>query len=81
MIVLAYTLFVAGCILGFVGDLRFMVATYRIGLGWFFTCLFLPFAGWIFLLMYFREAWRSMLLSTVGLVMALIGYCIGGFDF
>jgi hypothetical protein len=81
MTVLAYFLFVLGCIVELAGDVRFMVITYRHGLGWFFTCLFLPIVGWIFFLLYFKEAWRPVLLSTAGFVVACVGYSIGHFDF
>ena len=81
MIVLGYILFGLGCIAGFIGDLRFLVLAYRQGLIWFFACLFLPFISWLFFVMHFREAWRPVLLSTAGFVVACIGYWIGGFDF
>ena len=81
MTVLAYIFFGLGCIVGLAGNVRFMVITYRHGLGWFFTCLFLPVVSWIFFLMYFKEAWRPVALSTGGMVLAFVGYSIGGFDF
>ena len=81
MTVLGYILFGLGCLVGLAGDIRFMVITYRHGLIWFFTCLFLPVIGWIFFLMFFKEAWRPVLLSTGGFVVACFGYWIGGLDF
>ena len=81
MTVLGYILFGLGCIAGLAGEIRFMVITYRHGLVWFFTCLFLPVIGWIFFLTHFREAWRPVLLCTVGFAIACVGYWIGGFDF
>jgi hypothetical protein len=81
MTVLGYILFALGCLAGLAGDVRFMVITYRKGLVWFFTCLFLPVVGWIFLLMYFKEAWRPVLLSAAGFVVACVGYAIGHLDF
>ena len=81
MIVLGCILFGLGCVVGLAGDIRFMVITYRRGLVWFFMCLFLPVIGWIFFLIYFKEAWRPVLLSVTGFVVAGIGYLLGGFDF
>jgi hypothetical protein len=81
MTTLAYFLFVLGCLVGLVGDVRFMVITYRHGLGWFFTCLFLPLVGWVFFLMHAKETWRPVALSIAGFIVAGIGYWTGGFDF
>ncbi len=81
MTTLGYILLVLGCLIGLVGDLRFMVITYRQGLGWFFTCLFFPIVGWIFFLMHFKEARRPVLQSTAGFVIAGVGYSLGGFTF
>jgi len=81
MFVLGYILLGLGCIAALVGDVRFLVITYRHGLVWFFTCLFIPVVAWIFILTHFKEAWRPLLLSLAGLVVACIGYWIGGFDF
>lgn len=81
MTVLGYILFGLGCIAGLVGEVRFLVITYRHGLVWFFTCLFIPFVGFFFFMSHFRETWRPVLLSTAGLIVASVGYWIVGFDF
>lgn len=81
MTAVAYILFGLGCILGLIGDLRFLVVAYRQGLFWFFGCLFLPFVNLAFLALNFRQTWRPALLSTVGFIVAGIGYWAGGFDF
>jgi hypothetical protein len=81
MTILGYILFILGCIVGLAGDIRFLVVTYRHGLGWFFTCLFVPFVGWLFFLFHAKEAWRPVALSTGGFIVAAIGYAIGGFNF
>ena len=81
MIVLAYSLFALGCLVGLAGDVRFMVVTYRHGFGWFFACLFLPFVSWIFFLFFAKETWKPVALSLAGLVIAGFGYWLGGFDF
>jgi hypothetical protein len=81
MTVLGYILVGLGCLAALVGELRFLVITYRHGLLWFFSCLLLPIVGWIFFLAHFREAWRPVVLSTAGMLVAFIGCRIGGFDF
>ena len=79
--VLGYILFGLGCLAGLAGDVRFLVITYRHGLVWFFTCLFIPLVGFFFFVSHFRETWRPVLLSTAGLIVASVGYWIGGFNF
>jgi len=81
MTVLGYILFGLGCVAVLVGELRFLVITYRHGLAWFFTCLFIPFVGLVFFLTHLRETWRPVLLSTAGLIAAGVGYWAGGLDF
>jgi hypothetical protein len=81
MTALGFILFLLGCIVGLVGDVRFLAITYRHGFGWFFTCLFLPVVGWIFFLFYTKETWRPVALSWSGFIIAGIGYMMGGFDF
>jgi hypothetical protein len=81
MTVLVYILFGLGCIAEIVGDVQFLVITYRHGLVWFFTCLFIPFVGLFCFMSHFRATWRPVLLATAGLIVASVGYWIGGFDF
>jgi len=81
MTVLGYILFGLGFLAGLVGDVRFLVIIYRHGLVWFFACLFIPFVGLVFFLLHVKETWRPVLLSTIGLIVASIGYIVGGFDF
>ena len=81
MTAIGYILFALGLVAGLIGDVRFLVVAYRHGLGWFFTCLFLPFVGWLFFLFHAKETWRPVALSTGGFIVAGIGYWIGGFAF
>jgi hypothetical protein len=81
VIAFGYILFVIGLLIGLLGDVRFLVVVYRHGLGWFFGCLFVPVLGWLFFLLHARETWRPLALSMTGLVVAGVGYHIGGFDF
>jgi len=81
MTILGGILFTAGLVIGLAGDVRFMVLTYRHGLGWFFTCLFLPLVSWVFFAFHFKEAWRPCLASVCGFLLAGTGYALGGFEF
>lgn len=81
MTALGYILFGVGCIACLLGDIRFLVVAYRHGLGWFFTCLFVPLVALLFFLLHTRETWRPVVLSLAGFIVAGMGYIIGGFDF
>lgn len=81
MIVAGYILFALGCLAGLAGDIRFMVITYRHGLGWFLACLFVPLVSWIFFLSFPKETWKPVVLSLAGFVLAGFGYWLGGFNF
>ena len=80
MAVFGFILILVGCAVGLVGELRFLVITYRHGWAWFFTCLFIPFVGWMFFLFYTRASWRPVVLSTGGFLVAGLGCLLGGFD-
>ena len=81
MTVLGYILFGVGCIIGLVGDMKFLVVAYRRSLLWLFGCLFFPPVGLIFFLLNVRETWKPFVLSTVGFLIAGLGYWVGGSDF
>ena len=81
MTALGTILFGLGCVVGLVGDVQFLVVAYRHSLSWFFLCLFIPVVGLLFFVLHTRETWRPALLATGGLIVASIGYWIGGFDF
>jgi hypothetical protein len=81
MTCLGNILFASGCAAAVAGDFRLLVLAYRAGFGWFLGCLFFPVAAWIFFILHARETWRPVSLSLAGVVLAGIGYHIGGFDF
>jgi hypothetical protein len=81
MIALSYILLSMGLVIGLYGDVRFLVIAYRHGAGWFLACLFLPFVGWLFFLLFTRETWRPVALSLAGFVLAGFGYALGQFNF
>lgn len=80
MILLGSILFGIGCIMSLVGDMKFLVVAYRRNFLWLFGCLFLPLVGLIFFLLNVRETLRPVVLSTVGFLIAGVGYWAGGFD-
>jgi hypothetical protein len=81
MTILGYILFGLGCIAGLIGDVRFLVLTYRHGVGWFLTCLIFPIIGWVFFLLHAKDVWQPVVLSIAGFIVAGIGYSIAEFEF
>ena len=81
MLILGSILFVLGLITWLAGELRLLVLAYRQNLAWFFGCLFVPFVSWIFFLLNVKQAWKPVVLATVGLVVTYVGYLAGGFQF
>jgi hypothetical protein len=71
MSIFGYILMVIGVVAWIVGDIMYLNATYRRGLGWFFGGMFLPLVDWIFLFAHWRVAYRPFVLSLGGLALAI----------
>lgn len=78
MTILGHILMVIGVAAWFAGDVMFLNATYRRGLGWFFGGMFLPLLGWVFLFTHWRLAYRPFALSLAGLALAIVGALMVG---
>jgi hypothetical protein len=74
-------LFGLGLLLGIFGQVRLLVMAYRHSLAWFFGCLLVPFAIFIFFLLNVKQTWRPLVLATFGFVVTGIGYWAAGFQF
>lgn len=79
--VFAYILFGLGCLASLLGDIRFLVIAYRHSVLWLIACLLVPFAALVFFLLNAKETWKPVLLAIAGLIVAAVGYSIGGFHF
>jgi hypothetical protein len=66
-------LYVTGLIAWTVGNLMFLAVVFRYSTAWFFGCLWIPFADWIYFFLYAKQTWKPMLISTAGFVATLIG--------
>jgi hypothetical protein len=66
-------LIVIGVVAWLLGDIMYLNATYRRGLGWFFGGMFLPLVDWVFLFTHWRVAYRPFALSVGGLTLAIAG--------
>jgi hypothetical protein len=80
MTILGYILLAVGCIVGLIGDVRFLVIAYRHSATWFILCLFIPLVGLLFFLLHVKETWRPVVLSTIGLTVAIAGYLLSDFS-
>ena len=58
-----------------------LVLAYRQSLLWFFGCLFIPFVSWVFFLLNVSQAWKPVVVATVGFIVTGLGYWAGGFQF
>ena len=81
MVILGGILWGIGLVAWFAGELRLLVLAYRQGLVWFFGCLFIPLVSWVFFLVNFKQAWKPVVIATVGVVFTALGYWAGGVQF
>jgi hypothetical protein len=81
MIILGAILFGLGLVIWITAEVRLLVLAYRQSLLWFFGCLFLPLVSWIFFLLNVKQAWKPVVMATVGFVVTGLGYWAGGFEF
>jgi len=68
-------------IIGIAGNVMFLAIVFRHSLAWFLGCLFIPFIDLIYLVLNFKKTWKPMLISIFGLLVAGVGYSVGGFHF
>jgi hypothetical protein len=80
MMSLGYILLGLGFVIGLYGEIRFLVTAYKRNLWWFFGCLFLPVAGWVFLALNLKATIKPFALSLIGLVIAGLGARMAGID-
>jgi hypothetical protein len=80
MIVLGDILIWSGILIYLFGEIRFLVVAYHSSLPWYFGCLFIPLAGLAFFLLNFRKTWRPTVLSTAGILVAVVGCWICSFS-
>jgi hypothetical protein len=81
MIIIGFIAFGLGLILWIAGEVKLLALAYRLSLLWFFGCLFIPFVSWMFFLFNAKQAWRPVVLATVGFLVTGFGYWPGGFTF
>jgi len=76
-----YMIFGLGIVASAYGSLRFLVIVFRHSAAWFLGCLLIPFADWIYFLLYPKQTWKPTLISTAGTLAVAIGYWLAGLAF
>jgi len=79
MVVLGYILLFSGVIICLIGEVVFLAVAYKRNLWWFFGCLLIPIAAWIFLFLNFKAVAKPFGLQILGLALAGLGGWMAGF--
>jgi len=80
MLMVGCILYWIGLIAWFIGNLMFLAVVFRYSTAWFLGCMFVPFADWVYFLLYMKQTWKPMLVGTVGCLATFIGcWMVGTF--
>ena len=63
---------ISGLIILLIGSFSFLIATFRTGILWGLTCMFLPFISFIFLFVHWKSAAKPFLLSILGITLLFL---------
>ena len=64
---------ISGLIVFLIGSLGFLIATFRAGILWGLSCMFLPLVSFIFLFVHWKTAAKPFLLSLFGIAILFSG--------
>ena len=70
---LSTILLVSGFVVFLIGSFGFLIATFRIGILWGLSCMFLPFVSFIFLIVHWKVASKPFFVSLLGFGIAFSG--------
>jgi hypothetical protein len=65
-------LVISGLIVFLIGSVGFLIATFRAGILWGLSCMFLPFVSFIFLFVHWKTAAKPFLISMVGIAILFL---------
>ncbi len=65
-------LLISGLIVFLIGSVAFLIATFRAGILWGLSCLFLPFVSLIFLFVHWKTAAKPFLVSMLGITICCL---------
>lgn len=65
-------LVISGLIVFLIGSVGFLIATFRAGILWGLSCMFLPFISFIFLFVHWKTAAKPFLISMLGIAILFL---------
>lgn len=65
-------LVISGLIVFLIGSVGFLIATFRAGILWGLSCMFLPFVSFIFLFVHWKTAAKPFLISMFGIAILFL---------
>ncbi len=65
-------LLISGLMVFLIGSVGFLIATFRVGILWGLSCMFLPFVSFIFLFVHWKTAAKPFLISMVGVAILFL---------
>lgn len=63
---------ISGLIVFLIGSVGFLIATFRAGILWGLSCMFLPFVSFVFLFVHWKTASKPFLVSIVGIAILFL---------
>ncbi len=66
-------LLASGLVVFLVGSLGYLIVTFRAGIFWGLSCIFLPFVAFIFLFVHWKVAAKPFFISMLGIAIAFLG--------
>jgi hypothetical protein len=66
-------LLISGLVVFLIGSFGFLIATFRVGILWGLSCIFLPFVSFIFLIVHWKVASKPFFVSLLGFAIAFSG--------
>ena len=70
---LSTILLISGLVVFLIGSFGFLIATFRVGILWGLSCMFLPFVSFIFLFAHWKVASKPFFASLLGFTIAFSG--------
>ena len=74
---LSMILLVSGLVVFLIGSTWYLIATFRVGILWGLSCMFLPFVSLIFLFVHWKVAAKPFFISMLGVTIAFSGTLFG----
>jgi hypothetical protein len=65
-------LVISGLIVFLIGSVAFLIATFRAGILWGLSCMFLPFVSFVFLFIHWKTAAKPFLISMLGIAILFL---------